>query len=38
MADSVHSFPYDRYTEEVWNSHNPEALARFFAADANRFF
>ncbi len=34
MADSVHPFPYDRYTEEVWNSHNPEALAQFFAADA----
>lgn len=33
MADSV-PFPYARYTEEVWNSHNPQALARFVAADA----
>ena len=32
MTDTV--FPYARYTEEVWNSHNPEALAQFVAADA----
>ncbi len=34
MADSVHPFPYARYTEQVWNSHDPDALAQFFAADA----
>ena len=34
MANSVHPFPYARYTEEVWNSHNPDALAQYFAADA----
>ena len=34
MANSVHPFPYARYTEEVWNSHNPEALADYFAPDA----
>lgn len=34
MSDSVHSFPYARYTEDVWNSHDPEALAQYFAADA----
>jgi steroid delta-isomerase-like uncharacterized protein len=34
MAKSVHPFPYARYTEEVWNSHNPDALAMYFAADA----
>ena len=33
MADSV-PFPYARYTDQVWNSHNPEALAQFVAADA----
>jgi hypothetical protein len=33
MAVSV-PFPYARYTEQVWNSHNPEALAQFVAADA----
>ena len=34
MANSVHPFPYARYTEEVWNSHNPDALAEYFAPDA----
>ena len=34
MADGVHPFPYARYTEEVWNSHNPDALAEYFAPDA----
>ena len=33
MADSV-PFPYARYTEQVWNSHNPDALGQFVAADA----
>jgi steroid delta-isomerase-like uncharacterized protein len=33
MVDSV-PFPYARYTEQVWNSHDPEALAQFVAADA----
>ena len=31
---AVHPFSYASYTEEVWNSHNPEALAKYFAADA----
>lgn len=34
MTTSAHSFPYARYTEDVWNAHNPEALAQYFAADA----
>ena len=34
MANGVHPFPYARYTEEVWNSHNPDALAKYFAPDA----
>jgi steroid delta-isomerase-like uncharacterized protein len=31
---TVHPFSYARYTEEVWNSHNPDALAKYFAPDA----
>ncbi len=34
MASSVHAFPYALYTEDVWNSHNPDALAMYFAPDA----
>jgi steroid delta-isomerase-like uncharacterized protein len=34
MAKRPQSFPYARYTEEVWNSHNPDALAAFVAPDA----
>jgi steroid delta-isomerase-like uncharacterized protein len=34
MANSVQPFPYGRYVEEVWNSHNPDALAAYFAPDA----
>ncbi len=34
MADSVHAFPYARYNDDVWNSHNPDALAKYFAPDA----
>ena len=34
MVRSVHAFPYARYTEDVWNSHNPDALATYFAPDA----
>lgn len=34
MANSVPPFPFARYVEEVWNSHNPEALAAYFAPDA----
>ena len=34
MASIVGPFPYARYTEEVWNSHNPDALAEYFAPDA----
>ena len=31
---AVHPFSYSRYTEEVWNSHNPDALDKYFAPDA----
>ncbi len=31
---TVHRFSYSRYTEEVWNSHNPDALGKYFAPDA----
>lgn len=31
---AVHPFSYARYTEEVWNSHNPDALDKYFAPDA----
>lgn len=31
---AVHPFSYARYTEEVWNFHNPDALAKYFAPDA----
>ncbi len=34
MANSVQAFPYARYNEDVWNSHNPDALAKYFAPDA----
>ena len=34
MASSVTPFPYTRYNEDVWNSHNPDALAEYFTADA----
>ncbi len=34
MASSARAFPYARYTEDVWNSHNPDALAMYFAPDA----
>ena len=34
MARSVPPFPYARYNQDVWNSHNPDALAQYFAADA----
>lgn len=26
-------FPYHRYVEEVWNQHDPSALAEYFAPD-----
>ena len=31
---AIAPFSYARYTEEVWNSHNPDALAKYFAPDA----
>lgn len=31
---AVHPFSYARYTEEVWNAHNPAALDKYFAPDA----
>jgi steroid delta-isomerase-like uncharacterized protein len=34
MANNVSPFPYDRYNKDVWNSHNPDALAKYVAADA----
>jgi len=34
MAKSVQAFSYARYTEDVWNSHNPDALPKYFASDA----
>ncbi len=34
MANSVQPFPYARYNQDVWSSHNPDALAEYFAPDA----
>jgi steroid delta-isomerase-like uncharacterized protein len=34
MANSVPPFPYARYNQDVWDSHNPDALAEYFAPDA----
>ena len=34
MANNVPPFPYARYNQDVWNSHNPDALAEYFAPDA----
>jgi steroid delta-isomerase-like uncharacterized protein len=34
MAQSVPPFPYDRYNKDVWDSHNPNALANYVASDA----
>ena len=34
MANSVAPFPYARYNQEVWDSHNPDALAKYVASDA----
>lgn len=34
MANGVHPFPYARYNQDVWNSHNPDALTEYFAPDA----
>jgi steroid delta-isomerase-like uncharacterized protein len=34
MAESVSSFPYARYNQDVWNAHNPDALAKYVAPDA----
>ena len=34
MTSSTPPFPYARYNQDVWNSHNPDALAEYFAPDA----
>jgi steroid delta-isomerase-like uncharacterized protein len=34
MASSVPPFPYERYNKDVWDSHNPDALANYVALDA----
>ena len=34
MASRVPPFPYERYNKDVWDSHNPDALAKYVAADA----
>ena len=34
MANIDLPFPYVRYNEDVWNSHNPDALSTYFAPDA----
>ena len=34
MANSVPPFPYASYNKDVWDSHNPDALAKYVASDA----
>jgi steroid delta-isomerase-like uncharacterized protein len=34
MADSAASFPYEQYNRDVWDMHDPEALAKYVASDA----
>src|SRR5207249_958136 len=34
MASGANAFSYARYTEDVWNCHNPDALAMYLAPDA----
>ena len=34
MVNSVAPFPYVGYNQDVWNSHDPDALAKYVAADA----
>lgn len=34
MANSVPPFPYARYNQDVWDCHNPDALAQYVASDA----
>ncbi len=34
MANSTPPFPYARYNQDVWDSHNPEALAQYFSPNA----
>lgn len=34
MAESASSFPYIRYNQDVWNAHDPDALAGYVALDA----
>ena len=34
MANTVPPFPYARYNQDVWNAHNPDALAEYFTPDA----
>jgi hypothetical protein len=33
MVNRAQPFSYARYIEEVWNSHNSDALAAYFAPD-----
>jgi steroid delta-isomerase-like uncharacterized protein len=34
MASRVPQFPYASYNKDVWDSHNPDALAKYVASDA----
>jgi len=34
MTTNVPQFPYTDYNKDVWDSHNPEALAKYVAFDA----
>ena len=34
MANSVPPFPYASYNLDVWDSHHPDALAKYVASDA----
>lgn len=34
MAQTAPPFPYDCYNKDVWDSHNPNALAHYVAPDA----
>src|SRR2546429_5180536 len=34
MENSVPPFPYARYNKDVWDSHNPDALAKYVASNA----
>ena len=34
MGNSVPPFPYARYNQDVWDSHNPDALDKYVASNA----